>query len=308
MINVFNIEKFAIHDGPGIRTTVFLKGCPLHCPWCSNPESLSLKPVFMHDERKCTLCGRCMEKCESNAISISSSIENYERNNKTKELFVHDTDKCILCGKCEKACLNKAISIYGKYMEIEEIVDEVMKDIDYYESSGGGVTISGGEPFIQFDEFMELIKILKKKGLHVAVETTGNYSKEKLKKAEPYIDLFLFDIKHIDEEKLKSFTGADKNTVVANLKEIPVEKLIMRVPVIPGFNSSEKDIKDIIEFGHKNNVKIINLLPFHPFGTIKWQQMGKVYQYENIPIMNKSELEKYKEYGKSMGIDIKIGG
>ena len=179
MIRVSNIEKFATHDGPGIRTTVFLKGCPLHCPWCANPETWKMEPTLLHDERKCVQCKTCMYMCAQEAISFP---------------FQWDIDKCIYCKKCEDACLQDAISFVGKDMEIDEVIKEILKDKDYFDQSNGGVTISGGEPFMQFDAFLELVKQCKENGLHVAVETTGNYSLDKLEQALPYIDLFLMDL------------------------------------------------------------------------------------------------------------------
>ena len=192
MIRISNIEKFATHDGPGIRTTVFLKGCPLHCPWCANPETWKMEPVLMHDKRKCVECKTCMGVCPQQAISFP---------------FKWDIDKCIYCKKCEEYCLQDAISFVGNDMEIDEVIKEILKDKDYFDQSNGGVTISGGEPFMQFDAFLELIKQCKDNGLHVAVETTGNYSLDTLKKALPYVDLFLMDLKHLDAQKLKDITG-----------------------------------------------------------------------------------------------------
>ncbi len=294
MIRISNIEKFATHDGPGIRTTVFLKGCPLHCPWCANPETWSMEPVLMHDERKCIACKTCMHVCRQQAISFP---------------FQWDMTKCMYCKKCEEYCLQDAISFAGKDMEIEDVVYEVLKDKDYYEQSNGGVTISGGEPFMQFDAFLELIKQCKNKGLHVAVETTGNYSLDTLKKALPYVDLFLMDLKHLDAQKLKEVTGGNLDLILNNFTYLAKncsEKVIVRMPVIPRFND---DIcEDVIKFCASLKLSEVNLLPFHTMGKNKWNQLNKEFLYDQDKMMNRESLTSYIEIGKQLGVYVKIGG
>lgn len=294
MIRISNIEKFATHDGPGIRTTVFLKGCPLHCPWCANPETWSMEPVLMHDERKCIACKTCMHVCRQQAISFP---------------FQWDMTKCMYCKKCEEYCLQDAISFAGKDMEIEDVVYEVLKDKDYYEQSNGGVTISGGEPFMQFDAFLELIKQCKNKGLHVAVETTGNYSLDTLKKALPYVDLFLMDLKHLDAQKLKDITGGNLELILNNFKYLAQHcpnKVIVRMPVIPRFND---DIcEDVIKFCASLKLSEVNLLSFHTMGKNKWNQLNKEFLYDQDKMMNRESLTSYIEIGKQLGVYVKIGG
>lgn len=294
MIRISNIEKFATHDGPGIRTTVFLKGCPLHCPWCANPETWSMEPVLMHDERKCIACKTCMHVCRQQAISFP---------------FQWDMTKCMYCKKCEEYCLQDAISFAGKDMEIEDVVYEVLKDKDYYEQSNGGVTISGGEPFMQFDAFLELIKQCKANGLHVAVETTGNYSLDALKEALPYVDLFLMDLKHLDAQKLKEVTGGNLDLILNNFTYLAKncsEKVIVRMPVIPRFND---DIcEDVIKFCASLKLSEVNLLSFHTMGKNKWNQLNKEFLYDQDKMMNRESLTSYIEIGKQLGVYVKIGG
>lgn len=294
MIRISNIEKFATHDGPGIRTTVFLKGCPLHCPWCANPETWSMEPVLMHDERKCIACKTCMHVCRQQAISFP---------------FQWDMTKCMYCKKCEEYCLQDAISFAGKDMEIEDVVYEVLKDKDYYEQSNGGVTISGGEPFMQFDAFLELIKQCKANGLHVAVETTGNYSLDALKETLPYVDLFLMDLKHLDAQKLKEVTGGNLDLILNNFTYLAKncsEKVIVRMPVIPRFND---DIcEDVIKFCASLKLSEVNLLSFHTMGKNKWNQLNKEFLYDQDKMMNRNDLTPYIDIGKQLGVYVKIGG
>lgn len=294
MIRVSNIEKFATHDGPGIRTTVFLKGCPLHCPWCANPETWNIEHVLMHDDRKCVECKTCMHVCSQHAISFP---------------FKWDMEKCIYCKKCEDACLQDAISFAGKDMEIEDVLKEILKDKDYFDQSNGGVTISGGEPFVQFDAFLELIKQCKEKRLHVAVETTGNYSLDKLKQALPYVDLFLMDLKHLEAQKLKDVTGGNLNLILNNFtylaKNCP-KKVIVRMPVIPRFNDDM--CEDVIKFCASLKLSEVNLLPFHTMGKNKWNQLNKEFVYDKDKMMERKILTPYIEMGKQLGVYVKIGG
>ena len=219
MINVFNIEKFATHDGPGIRTTIFLKGCNLHCPWCANPESWSIKPTLMYDLRKCIKCKKCVNVCKQKAISFDKK-------------FLYDRLKCIYCKKCSESCLTQALTFAGKELSINTIVDEVMKDKDYFDNSNGGITISGGEPFVQFEAMIKLIKALKKQNLHIAIETTGNYPLEYLKQALPYLDLLLFDVKHSNHQKIKEVIGGNPKLIFNNLKFLGIRGRTHQVDVV----------------------------------------------------------------------------
>ena len=294
MIRISNIEKFATHDGPGIRTTVFLKGCFLHCPWCANPETWKSEPVLMHDAKKCVECKTCMHVCERGAISFP---------------FQWDMDKCIYCKKCENYCLQDAISFAGKDMEINEVIKEVLKDKDYFDQSNGGITISGGEPFMQLDAFLELIKQCKNNRLHVAVETTGNYCLDTLKEALPYIDLFLMDLKHLDAQKLNDITGGNLDLILNNFKYLAQHcpnKVIVRMPVIPRFND---DIcEDVIRFCANLKLSEVNLLPFHTMGKSKWNQLNKEFMYDKDKMMDRNDLTPYIDVGKQLGVYVKIGG
>ena len=296
MINISNIERFATHDGPGIRTTIFLKGCPLHCPWCANPETWDVNPVLMHDERKCVRCQMCIQECAQQAITFNPG-------------FHLNFDLCNTCTKCLDVCLTDALSISGNTMKIDEILEIVSKDNAYYLKSNGGITLSGGEPLFQYASALELMKALKQKGYHVALETTSMYSLQHLKEVEPYVDLFLHDIKHLNQDKLMDYTGASSRTVMNNLdylSETCPDKVIIRVPVIPDF--SDDILKDIILYSQHKGFKEVNLLPYHPLGKTKWHDLQKEYIYEDLKIMDKEVLNEYIKFGNENNIKVKTGG
>lgn len=285
---VSNIQRFATHDGPGIRTVIFLKGCGLHCPWCANPETWSKKKQLFHDAAKCVGCGRCQAACPRQAISIRDGKAHIDR------------QRCDSCGKCVKACLKDALEVAGHRMSLEEILAEVAKDDEYYQTSGGGVTVSGGELFCQ--EALPLLQALKEKGYHVTIETEGQYELKKLQEALPYIDLVFHDVKHCDPEKLKKVTGADFGEIESHLRFLQAsgKETIIRVPVIPGFNRDQLD--EIIAYVKGLGFERIQLLPFHPMGKGKWAKLGLRYPYAQEPMMDKASLSAYAD---DM---VKIGG
>ena len=290
MISVSNIERFAIHDGPGIRTTVFLKGCPLHCPWCANPETWTVEPVVMHKENTCVGCRTCQHVCPKQAVSFASGR------------FSLNRASCDACGICVRECLPGALSINGEQMDEDAVIAEVLKDRAYYEESGGGVTFSGGEPLFQKEAVLKLLKKAKEAGLHVAAETTGVYSNEFLKQAEPYIDLFLFDIKHVNGEKLEAVTGAPWDVVRENFEYLCQRRgqdMIVRIPVIPGFN--REDLEDILAFVRQYPIRAVNLLPYHALGETKWHQLERAYRYNGLPGMKKEDLLGYQDDLVSIG-------
>lgn len=298
MIKVSQIEKFATHDGPGIRTTIFLQGCSLRCPWCANPETWTMNPVLMHDVRKCINCQRCQKHCEQQAIAFLPE-------------FCYEASCCVQCGNCVDECLTNALRLSSQSYEIDDVVNEVLKDKEYYENSCGGVTISGGEPLVQFEAFLELASALKQQGLHVAIETTGHYSLEKLKQVMPYVDLFLFDLKHIQPERFHAFTKGNLNLILNNLKYLASEvpnKVMVRIPVIPSFNYDEQTLKRMLEYVQELGIVEVNLLPYHTLGKNKWQQLNRRYTLDGYEMLQAKELELYVEYGNRLGLNMKIGG
>ncbi len=261
---VFDIKRFAINDGPGIRTTVFLKGCPLRCWWCHNPESQELHPET--DIKMVQLDGKTFEQKR----------------------------------------------IIGKTMSVDEVMAEIDKEAPFYEESGGGVTFSGGEPLMQPDFLLELLKACKLRGYHTSVDTTGFVKKELLENIIPYTDVFLFDIKHLDSEKHKEYTGVGNTLILENLRRIAgsKSKIIIRVPVIPGINDSEawfSELKHYLE-SYGDKLKEVHLLPYHSMAKNKYQKFNKINKLSDLKDLPKSELKPVKKYFEESGFTIKIGG
>lgn len=286
--NVFEIKRFAVHDGDGIRTTVFLKGCPLKCVWCHNPEGISSKPELALYQHKCTLCGECVKACPMSAHTISDGVHNY------------DSDRCIACGLCEKNCFSGALKFYGKEMTAKEVSDAVLEDREFYETSGGGVTVSGGECLMHSDFCRELLENLKEEGIHTAVDTSGFVSRDALDKVIPYTDIFLYDIKAIDEDVHKKCTGHSNKIILENLKYIDEKNvdIEVRTPFVPGYNDGEMEkigafLKEI------KNLKKIRVLPYHNFAASKYEALNMENVLpENVP--EKDEVQKVQDYLEKM--------
>lgn len=289
----FNIQKFSIHDGPGIRTTVFFKGCPLRCEWCSNPESQIKNVQILHDQSKCSNCLSCVTACPNGAI-------NHEDNK-----IIIDEDKCVGCLTCVNSCPNRALSYEGDYQTIEEIVDICMQDIDFYEESGGGVTISGGEGMSQPEFLKKLIAELKNNSIHVAIETTGYIKKETFEELARELDLLLFDVKHYDREKHYNGTKVYNDLIVENLKwaiDNGIE-VLPRIPVIPDFNDSLEDAEGLAKLLVEVGAKKVQLLPFHQFGEKKYELLNRDYKYKRKKALHPEELEDYQKIFVDKGLN-----
>ncbi|WP_413113861.1 glycyl-radical enzyme activating protein [Thaumasiovibrio sp. DFM-14] len=295
---VFNIQKFSVHDGPGIRTTVFLKGCPLRCKWCSNPESQTFSPSVLFDKNKCIECGLCINACTKGAMS----------RDKNKKV---DTSKCVGCGECANVCPTKALILSGKKMTVAEVIDEVKKDVIHYRRSSGGMTLSGGEPLAQ-PEFTEaLLRSAKANGIHTAIETTGLAAPEVLDRIIPLLDVVLMDIKNLFPEKHIEFTGVENKQILRNAIHISklAKQVSIRVPVIPGFNDDEQSIKAIATFAtHMSNVTRLHLLPYHNYGQGKYNLLNRPYEFTEAKTPSDTVINQFKSIVEAMGVECVIGG
>ena len=291
---VFNIQKFSIHDGPGIRTTVFLKGCPLRCKWCANPESQLSQVQILYDKKKCAHCQTCIHVCPNHAISVVDD-----------DHITVNPSNCNGCLSCVKNCPTKALSFEGEIKTVDEVVKTCLQDLDFYEESGGGVTISGGEGMIQPDFVKNLLSKLKEHQIHTAIETTGYINEKLFKELAPMFDLLLFDVKHYDSEKHYEGTHVHNELIIKNLAwaiEHGID-VLPRIPVIPGFNDSLDDAKGIANLLNKVNAKKVQLLPFHQFGENKYHLLGKTYAYENVKALHPEDLIEYQNEFLNAGIE-----
>jgi len=272
---VFDIQRCSVHDGPGIRTTVFFKGCNLRCLWCHNPESVNPFPELQKYPDKCIGCGQCIKACKYEAVG--------------------NRQKCINCVECAEACFSRARILAGKYMELEEVLEIAERDKSFYMESKGGVTFSGGEPLLQKDFLREILKESKHGGLHTAVDTAGNVPWESIEEILPYTDLFLYDLKVMDESKHKEATGVSNKRILKNLKELGnrTTEIIIRIPVIPGINNSLKNMEETLDFiKDLKSIKSVELLPFHKLGESKYESLGIEYPAKDFRLLEKGEIEK----------------
>ncbi len=269
---VFNIQRFSINDGPGIRTTVFLKGCPLRCLWCHNPESARAVPELLYDEERCVSCGRCITRCEHGGHEILDFKHHFKR------------DVCIGCGACiQPSC--PALELAGKKMTTEEVIEEVMKDEAFYKTSNGGMTISGGEPMAQFEFTLELLKLAKENRLHTCIETCGYCDFEKLERAAEYVDIFLYDYKETDNALHQKFTGVSNKRIHDNLRKLDKmgAKTVLRCPIIPTLNDREDHFAGIAAMANElTHVMGVDVEPYHPLGSSKCTKLGREYELAEL--------------------------
>lgn len=290
---VFNVQKFSVNDGPGIRTVVFFKGCPLRCRWCSNPESQLPKIQILHDSKKCIHCLHCIQICPAKAITATE-----------KTLHINST-LCTGCKTCAMQCPAKALETAGEVKSVNEIINTVIQDRVFYEESGGGITLSGGEFLTQPDFAEELLLAAKEENLHTCCETTGFARAEIFDRIIPYIDYVLFDMKHWDAEKHKNGTGVSNELILANLKHaVQLQKTVLpRIPVIPDFNNSPEDAANFARLLREIGIDQCQLLPFHQFGENKYNLLDKPYEYADVPALHREELEDYRNIFLQHGIN-----
>ncbi|MGL5755908.1 MAG: trans-4-hydroxy-L-proline dehydratase activase [Paraclostridium sp.] len=298
---ILNIQKYSLHDGDGIRTTVFFKGCPLECIWCHNPESQSYNKEVLYNEEKCVKCEVCIEKCPHKAIYKECST------------ICLDKKNCEFCETCLDYCLSNAREIVGKTYDVKDLMKELVKDMAFYEQSGGGVTLSGGEVMTQDIDYVKKIAIsCKEKGINVVVDTCGYAKFENYEVLLPFVDTFLYDIKLIDDEKHKLFTKKSNKLILNNLIKLSENgaNINIRIPLIEGINvdKNNEEIIKIINFIKPLNITKVNLLPYHNIGMHKYKKLYMKYEGANLSRPSDEKLEEIKDLFKKNNFDTKIGG
>lgn len=296
---IFNIMKYSIHDGPGIRTTVFMKGCPLRCLWCHNPESQMYKPQLIRFSDRCIGCGSCAKVCSTGAIIIRESK------------IIYDMTKCTNCGQCAEVCYAGAMEMAGEYMNVEEVVKEIEKDKPFYEESGGGVTFSGGEPFMQPAFLKELLISCHRKDIHTAVDTSGFVQRDIIIELSKYIDLFLYDLKLMDNEKHKKYAGGSNEIILDNLKELINlgKRIFIRIPIIPGINDDDDNLEAIGRFlSGLRGIEQINVLPYHNIAMEKYKRLNKKYGLADLKAPSDERMKEIAQKLMTYGFKVKIGG
>lgn len=295
--DIFNIQHFSTEDGPGIRTTVFFKGCPLRCLWCSNPESQLSRPQLANRQAKCVRCGSCIKACQNGAIKAEKGCVSIDRK------------LCSGCGSCVKACPAGAMFFYGETKSVDEVFKEIMKDAGYYRESGGGITCSGGECMLQADFVAALFEKCREEGIHTAVDTCGEFPTENIKLISGLTDLVLYDLKHMDNERHMEYTGAGNKRILANLNQFVDNgfNVTIRIPVIPGYNDSRENLTAAAEHIAALDKNLpVNLLPYHRFGMAKYRMLNMDYKLENVEKPSSGLMKEYAEIFTDRGLECTV--
>ncbi len=289
---IFDIQSLSFHDGPGTRTLVFLKGCPLKCLWCANPEGQRREPEIRHYSTKCKGCSECEKACNNQALTFENTGISI------------DKSKCSECKErsCVEACYNEALTVVGKLVTIKDVMKAVKRDIPYYRGEGG-VTLSGGDPTYQPEFAIGILKACKEEYINTAIESAMFTNTEIVKKFIPYTDLFLTDIKHMDSNKHRELTGVTNEIILENIKIIAQHRpVIVRIPIISGFNDDDENMLETARFCFKNNINRINILPYHKLGQAKYNQLGLEYKMPEISAPENREMEHIKQLIESVGV------
>jgi len=291
---ITQIQRFSVHDGPGIRTTVFLKGCNLRCFWCHNPETQNPQTELQLFLDQCIGCGACFEVCPNDAHVLENGHREFHR------------ELCVGCGKCAEECYAEALVLVGERMTAEEVVEEVLRDRSFYETSGGGVTLSGGEPLLQYDFSYEILERCQREDVHTAIETAANFPWERIASILPVTDLVMMDIKLMDSDLHRECTGVGNERILANANRLGRvgKPLIVRTPVIPGVNDTEEQVAAIAAFvSELPNLLYYELLPFHPMGRDKYESLGMPFRAEGLEIPPGEHMERLTQVAESYGIE-----
>lgn len=298
--HIFSIERYAVHDGGGIRTMVYLKGCPLRCLWCANPEGQEARSQLFFFAERCIGCGRCLDVCPGGAARRDDA-----------DRIVHDPVLCQGCGRCVETCYADARRLFGRTVTVAEVMTEVLKDRAFYRRSGGGVTVSGGEPTAQAEFVRELLRESRRQGLHTALETSGYCEWPQLAALAEHLDLALYDIKHMDSDEHRRLTGVPPDLILGNLRrlaELRTVEILVRVPVIPGYNDGRTNIEALAEFvAGLPGVSGIELLPYHAYGTGKYARCGREVALADLASPTQAHLEELAVIVRTRGVACKRG-
>ncbi|MDR2005786.1 MAG: indoleacetate decarboxylase activase [Acidaminococcales bacterium] len=300
---IFDIQSFSTHDGPGIRTNVFFKGCPLRCLWCANPEGQLTVPELFYTKAKCVSCGRCARACPHGAVTAYSAPADSE-----KFVFVrHDRAKCNRCQThdCVRACLQNALSVTGEWLTIDAVMKKIRRDSSVYRHKGG-ITVSGGDPLIYYEFVAELLKTCREEGINTALESELSVPMKNLEQVVPYVDLYLPDLKVVDEEKHIAATGFSNKLTMENLRflgQTCPEKICLRVPIIPMFTDSDENIAAIGTFCAKNHLPRVNILPYHKLGSTKHERLGGEYPMPDLPAPDDGKMRHIADIIESCGVE-----
>jgi pyruvate formate lyase activating enzyme len=296
---VTNIQRYSIHDGPGIRTTVFVKGCNLRCFWCHNPETWAPGPELQVYPERCIGCGACFERCPQGAHVMVDGERIFRR------------ELCQACGICAETCYAEALVLVGDLMTVDEVVTQALRDRPFYETSHGGVTVSGGEPLLQRDFTYAILERVQSEGVHTAVETNACWPWERLASIQSVVDLWMIDVKTMDDTLHRDVTGASNQHVLRNTQRLAEEGalLIIRTPVVPGVNDTPEAIRSIAEHvAGLGTLVYYELLPFHPMATGKYRSLGMDYRAAQLERPSKAKMNALAEVARSTGIEVRTGG
>lgn len=301
MAFLFDIKRYSINDGPGVRVTVFFKGCPLSCRWCHNPESISFKTEKLYNKSKCIGCGSCVAVCPENALRLTQT-----------DGVVTDFEKCILCGKCAGVCPTKAIEMSGRNYSEEEVMAAVLKETNMMDASGGGVTFSGGEPLMYPEALKSLLIRCGREGIHRAIDTSGSVKSSVVEEVLPYTDLFLYDLKLMNTQAHRTWVGADNTLILKNLRLISDndKEYHIRIPLVEGVNTDDENITETIAFlnGLRRKPTVVGLLPYHNIASKKYEKLGRKYNENGMEEPSKERLVHIHSVFTANRLNAVIGG